>query len=170
MAINKQHKGVYRYRFFFIWVSFHHCVQFLQQLHVCVRNDWMFLPIMTPWPEPAIQKNKSTLRFHHLSLTYKLYIYTFTYIINMWKKILSNCDTQLRQHAECKYWFSTRTYATYARARHTCIQTVTHTHFFKFLFLYTLWHILYKHAYAELFFFPLSRAHTRAHTHTNTPN
>ena len=31
----------------------------------------------------------------------------------------------LRQHAECKYWFSTQTCA---RAHHTCIRTHTHTH------------------------------------------
>lgn len=38
---NKQAKPFYRYRFFFIYVGvfFNHCVQFLQQVHECARNE-----------------------------------------------------------------------------------------------------------------------------------
>lgn len=150
MKIKNRHQVFTDIEFFFIWVSLSHRVQFLQQLHMCARNDWpgkdKFLLITTPCFFRIQQqrrttctkkkkKKKSTLRFHHLSLTYKLYMYTFTYVINMWKKIPSNCDTQLRRHAECKYWFSTRNIR-YIRTCTTHVHTNrdTHTHFFFFFF------------------------------------
>lgn len=114
----------------------------------------------------AQKKKKSTLRFHHLSLTYKLYMYTFTYVINMWKKIPSNCDTQLRRHAECKYWFSTRNIR-YIRTRTTHVHTNrdTHTLFF-FFFKSTITYFTQTHwAPPPL---PSYLGHIHVHTHVQT--
>lgn len=72
---------------------------------------------------------------HHFSLTYKLYIDTFTYIfvfLPYGKELLSNGDIQLRRHAECKYWFSTRTEN--IRTEHVHIDSNTYTPFRFLLF------------------------------------
>lgn len=69
---------------------------------VCARNE------ETVWLRSSDPLNPREVSpcLLHTNCTYT--VYTFTYVMNTWKIILPNCNTQLRWHAECKYWFSTR--------------------------------------------------------------
>lgn len=69
---------------------------------------------------------------------------------------------QLRQHAECKYWFSTQTYSAYAR--HTCIQTRSHTLSFFFLFSLFTQNTFYTNIYSKLLSFFFFRRRASAET------
>lgn len=124
-------------------------------------------PLPLPCPFPAIERNRINFEVSpFISYIQTVHIvYTFTYIINRWgkkqtnKKLPSNCNTQLRRHAECKYWFSTRTYSTYTRV-HACIRTDRYTP----PPLYAQEHQLHKRTYTKLLF----HIHVHAHTHTST--
>lgn len=146
-------------------MSFNHCVQFLQQLHVCARNDWpgwgKLLLITTPVSGSSNTEEQDQLYgFTICLLQTDCTCIPLTYIINTWKKnILSNCDSQLGRHAECKYWFSTLTYGTYARTR---AYKREHIHTF-FTSLYTHNNTLYTNTPTPRF-----RSYTHAHTHLHS--
>ena len=153
--IKDRHQVFTDIEFFFIWVSLSHRVQFLQQLHMCARNDWpgqdKFLLIMTPFfcflfffSDPATEKNDLhkkkkkkiqlwgfTICLLHTNCTCILLHTSSTCGKKSHQTVIPSSDGMLNASTDSVH----ETYATYARAQHTCIQTGTHTHTSFFFFV-----------------------------------
>lgn len=168
LGYNKESAPVYRYIYFSLFECISITVSSSCSSNNCVRGmTWpaqrdLFRVTPVLQLDPAVSKTKLTLRFLHLSHTYKLY--TFTYI-NMWRK-------KNKQKHLIKLWYPAQTACwmqvliQYTNIR--CIRT-THVHTND---THTQNNTFYTNSCGCFFFFLLrswentrAHSHARAHTH-----
>lgn len=158
-------------------MSFNHCVQFLQQLHVCA-GEWLTgfggscFRFTTPVSGSSNAEEQDQLYgFTMCLLQTDCTCIPLTYIINTWKEKKQN-----KEKHPIKLWYPARTACwmqvliqytniQYIRTR-TCIQTGTHTRFFSSL--YTHNNTLYTNT--PTFIYTCTHTHTQRHYSNMRPS